>query len=119
MRKTWTTRIDPAAKLVDIPVTLRDADGRVRDATFILDCGTQITIIDRKLAASIGLTVDRSEGPSRLVGPTGPDIGYKARIPGFEVMGGGVSDMLVRCHSLYSNAGVDGLVGLDIIRQGE
>jgi hypothetical protein len=86
-------------------------------ARFVLDTGTQVTILDQRLAADLGMTKDRSEGPSNLIGPTGPDRGYRSRGT-ILVMGRKFPDRQLRCHHLWSKTGVEGLVGLDIIRLG-
>ncbi|MBI4861155.1 MAG: retroviral-like aspartic protease family protein [Candidatus Riflebacteria bacterium] len=93
--------------------------GRAIQACFVLDPGTPVTILDARLAPSIDLGEDRSEGPSRLWGPTGPDDGYKVRVKQLAVMGHGLDDQEIRCHHLWSEAGIDGLLGLDVLRRGK
>lgn len=117
MSHTWSARLDPDTDLVTVLVRVTGPAGIGRLARFVLDTGTQVTIVDEKLAVDLGMTRDRSEGPSRLKGPTGPDDGYRAR-GSLHVMGRDFPDRQVRCHKLQTTTGVEGLVGLDLIRRG-
>ena len=74
---TWTKRIDPASKAVLVPVRLVSIAGDSEDALFVLDTGTPVTIVNERMATYMGLGKDRSEGRSRLWGPTGYDEGYR------------------------------------------
>jgi hypothetical protein len=117
MGKIWKTRIDPDAQLVDTKVFVTGPTARTMKARFALDIGTPVTILDERLARAVELGPDRSEGPSRLWGPTGPDEGYKVRAR-LWVMDVELDDHQVRCHHLWPGAGIDGLIGLDILRRG-
>lgn len=119
MAKTWKRRVNPDARLVDVPIELEGPSGRTTQARFVLDPGTPVTIFDARLAPSIDLGDDRSEGPSKLWSATGPDDGYKVRVKRLSVMGYTLTDQLIRCHHLWREAGIDGLVGLDVIRRGK
>jgi hypothetical protein len=117
--KTWSAKVSPDCRHVPVPVSIQGHQDRSFTTAFVLDPGTEVTIIDRSLAYRLDLTEDRSIGRSRLIGPTGPDIGYRVPAPGFTVFGRDLTDHVLHCHRLWSNAGVTGLVGLDIIRRGE
>lgn len=119
MAKTWTKRIDPAAKAIYVSVVINGPTGRSGEARFVVDTGTPVTILNTKLAPLYDLGEDRSDGPSRLWGPTGPDDGYKVTADSLQVMGRTLATRQIRCHHLWSGAGIDGLIGLDVIRLGK
>jgi hypothetical protein len=103
---------------VHVLVVLRGPTGQTRDARLVLDTGTPVTILKHELAAYLDLGEDRSEGPSRLWGPNGADDGYRVRPTALTLMARTLTDRQVRCHRLWPGAGIDGLVGLDIIGLG-
>jgi hypothetical protein len=114
----WTRKIRPDAKEIDVRAVLRGPLGRDFHTRLILDTGSPFTILNVSFAETIGLTRKRSEGPSRLLSPTGPDDGYKGRLSLLVCMGGEIRDVRVRCHRLSAEAKVYGVIGLDIIRRG-
>jgi len=116
--RIWTRRLDPAAKAVLVPVRLVGPAGATEDALFVLDTGTPVTIIDQRMAAVVGLGEDRSEGLSRLWGPTGYDEGYRVRPSSMTLLGQSLTAHQIRCHHLSTGAGIDGLIGLDVLRLG-
>ena len=118
MPTTWTRRVDPAAKAVYVTVVIDGPTGRSGEARFVVDTGTPVTILNTKLAPLYDLGEDRSDGASRLWGPTGPDDGYRVTTGSLQVMGRTLMTRQIRCHHIWAGAGVDGLIGLDIIRLG-
>jgi hypothetical protein len=84
-----------------------------------LDTGTPVTIVSSKWARELGLTEERSIGRSRLVGPTGPHLGYRVIAERFRVMGRTLSNVELHCHDLEPQLKVRGVLGLDILRRGE
>jgi hypothetical protein len=111
-------RIDPKAKAVLVPVRITGPTGRVEEAVFVLDTGTPVSIINEKMALDLDLGKDESEGQSNLWGPTGADEGYRIRPTSIALMGRSLEHIQVRCHKLSAGVGVDGLIGLDILRRG-
>jgi hypothetical protein len=93
--------------------------GREQTARLALDTGSPFSILDAGLAQLLDLTADRAEGPSNLVGPTGPQVGYRIRATRVTVMGRVLPDFRIRCHDLEEGLEVDGVIGLDVIRRGE
>jgi hypothetical protein len=118
MPSTWTTKVDPKAKLVALIVTIEGPLGRRLDRRLVLDTGSPYTILDVDLANRLDLTANRAGGPSRLWSPTGPQDGYRIRAQSVAVMGRVLRDLTIRCHELEPGLEVDGIVGLDILRQG-
>lgn len=119
MPSIWTTKVDPATRLVGLPVIIEGPLGRCENTVMALDTGSPYTILSKDLASSLGLTEDRSEGLSRLLAPTGPQLGYKIRARTLTVMGQTLTDFRIRCHDLEAGLEVDGVIGLDVIRQGD
>jgi hypothetical protein len=116
--KTWTRKIDPAARAVHLVAVLKGPTGLTSEARFVVDTGTPVTILNHELAKYLDLGPDRSEGPSRLWGPTGADDGYRIRLASIRVMDRDITERQIRCHKLCPDVGVDGLIGLDILRMG-
>lgn len=85
----------------------------------MLDTGTPVTIINQDLADYLDLGPARSEGPSRLWGPSGPDDGYRIRPASIRLMDREIVERQIRCHRLWPGAGVDGLIGLDLVGMGQ
>ena len=54
MPKTWSRRVDPESKAVQVPVTLHGPAGESRETLFVLDIGTPVTIADVNLATYLG-----------------------------------------------------------------
>ena len=57
-------------------------------------------------------------GPSKLLGPKGPETGYKILASFITVMGKTLPDFEIHCHTLAQDLEVDGVIGLDILRMG-
>jgi hypothetical protein len=104
---------------VGLPVIIEGPSGRSENTLLALDTGSPYTILSKTLAKSLGLTEDRKEGPSHLLAPTGPQIGYKIRARSLTVMGQTLEDFRIRCHDLEKELEVDGVIGLDVIRRGD
>lgn len=114
----WTRKASPDAKEVDVRVILRGPLGAETSAMLTLDTGSPFSILNVELANKIDLTEDRSDGPSRLWGPTGADDGYRIWAAAITTMGKTIRDFPIRCHHIAPGANVDGVIGLDIIRRG-
>lgn len=119
MPSIWTTRVDPRTRLVAVPVTIEGPLGRSQITRLALDTGSPYTILNTALARTLDLDENRSEGPSNLLAPTGPQDGYKVRAKSVEVMGRSLLDVRIRCHVLEEGLEIDGVIGLDVIRQGD
>jgi hypothetical protein len=119
MPTTWTRKVSPSSRAVYAPVVIVGPTGKAGEASFLLDTGTPVTIVSDRLARLLGMGEDRSEGPSRLWGPTGPDDGYRITPVSLGLMGRTLSGHQIWCHRLWEAAGVDGLVGLDLIGRGK
>jgi predicted aspartyl protease len=93
--------------------------GDNRPLWLIVDTGTPVTILSAPWATELGLTKDRSVGKSRLMGPTGPQDGYRVIADRFQVMGRLLKNFEIHCHDLEPRLNVLGVLGLDVLRQGD
>lgn len=114
----WIRKASPQAKEVDVRVIVQGPTGVETSAMLTLDTGSPFSILNVELARTIDLTEDRADGPSRLWGPTGADDGYRIHAAAMTLMGKSLRDFPIRCHHIAPGAKVDGVIGLDIIRQG-
>jgi hypothetical protein len=118
MSRTWKTAVRPDSEFIDVPVTVQGPDGQVETAWLVLDTGSPVTILRTAVAKDVGLTEALSVGRSHLLGPTGPDDGYRVSAPGFTVLGRTLRGFILSCHEIDPGLDVDGVVGLDVLRHG-
>jgi len=86
------------------------------EANFVLDTGASHTILDYRLARSLGYTEAKAISPSRVSSAAGKEEGYRVQIEAIEALGKKFSPFEVSCHSLYEQ-GVNGLLGMTFLEQ--
>ena len=82
-----------------------------------LDTGATSTLINTGMLVSIGY--DPSLAPNRIQVATGSGVEFLPRVTMSKVtaLGNEQTTFPVLCHTLPSSAGIDGLLGLDFIRE--
>lgn len=85
-------------------------------ADFVLDTGASYTIIDHRLAASLGYTKDKSDSKTRVSSTAGKEEGYLIKTNKFEALGKTLFSFGIACHSLYEQ-GVMGLLGMSFLER--
>ena len=101
--------------LILIPVTLHSSTGSVR-ARFVLDTGASITIVDHRIAETIGYGPRHAVAPSRVTSAAGKEHGFRIKIESFETLGKRLENFEVACHALLEQ-GVEGLIGMNFLKQ--
>ncbi len=81
----------------------------------IFDIGTSVTILQREIAAAIGLGPERSLGPCQFQGVRGAERGYWVRVPRMMTLGRTWPDLKVACLPLNGDLEVECLLGLDLL----
>lgn len=119
MSKPWTKTIDDPSQLITVPCHITGPRGRSSTAILVLDTGSTVTILGADIASSLDLLASHSSLRSRLLGPTGPQEGYTARAPILEVMGSSLQYYEFHCHDLEPGLQLDGVLGLDVLSQGQ
>ena len=81
----------------------------------LLDTGARFTILNAKLARKIGLDV--CEDPAiRLVGVGSCDEVSTGTVDSMSLLGGTVRDIDVICFPIHPRLGVDGILGMNVLR---
>lgn len=100
-------------RLIIVPVKIFSLT-HFLEVNFVLDTGASHTILDYRLARSLGYTEAKTISPSRIRTATGKEEGYRVRIEAIEALGEKLSPFEVACHSLYEQ-GVNGLLGMTFL----
>lgn len=101
-------------ELIIVPVTIFSPTHFFR-ANFVLDTGASHTIIDYRIAESIGYARQDASAPSRVSSAVGKEEGYRLRIESIEALGNKISPFEIACHRLYEQ-GVEGLLGMTFLK---
>ncbi len=102
-------------RLILVPVILSSPQGTVR-ARFVLDTGASHTIIDYRIAESIGYSSKNAIAPSRVSSAAGKEEGFRLHIAAFETLGKRIENFEVACHALLEQ-GVEGLLGMTFLER--
>ncbi|MFH0799503.1 MAG: retropepsin-like aspartic protease [Pseudomonadota bacterium] len=102
-------------RLILVPVTLHSPTGVVR-ARFILDTGASSTIVDYRVAKTIGYTSMNALAPSQVSSAVGKEEGFRIQIAAFETLGKRLENFDIACHALLEQ-GVEGLVGMSFLER--
>jgi len=115
----WKLDVEGTERWVVVPLRLRGRMGREFLAMVAIDTATPVTIIRTSIAQDIDLMADHPDAElSHLTGPTGADDGYSVPASLVHVFGHHFQDFRVHCHDIDESLEVDGVVGMDVIRQG-
>lgn len=102
-------------RLIIVPVRLHGSK-HFFDAQFVLDTGASYTIVDHRIAESIGYTQNNATAPSRVSSATGKEEGFRIKIASIETLGKCLVDFEVACHALLEQ-GVEGLIGMNFLEK--
>ncbi len=104
-------------RLIIVPVKIYSATHFI-DAKFVLDTGASYTIVDHRLAISLGYSKDTSISKSTVSSAAGREEGYRTKIASIEALGKKLSPFEIACHPLFEQ-GVEGLLGMTFLEQFE
>ena len=99
--------------LISVPVVVWGLRRPPSDLVFVLDTGTERTIIDTEIAARLGFSERQATGRSRVLSAVGAEEGFLVTVPRFRALGCEHSPFPVACHHLGPKARIDGLLGAD------
>ena len=108
-------RFPPSQGLIYVPVVVRGPGGMEVHLPFVLDTGTERTIVDVGVAEKLGFQPQHVVQPSRVSSPLGVEEGYVVRTPRLHALGWERDDFPIACHRLSANATVAGLLGADFL----
>lgn len=109
----WTAPFDPAQRTLYVDVLLV-GPAASRWCTFIIDTGTQITLLDPAIADVVGYGAHMGTRTSHLTAMGHAEVGYRLPVQRLELMGFTVERFEVACHEVAPELGIDGLVGMDL-----
>lgn len=102
-------------RLITVPVRLYNGT-HFLDARFVLDTGASFTIVDYRIAESIGCSSDAAISPSRVSSATGKEEGFRIKVAALETLGKLIENFEVACHALLEQ-GVEGLIGMNFLER--
>ena len=92
-------------------------DGKVsRIVTLILDTGASYTQLPWRILHAIGSDPKAGARVARVVTTSGVEVPSVARVKRLHALGKSVDNLEVLCHDLPPEARVDGLLGLNFLR---
>lgn len=104
-------------RLIIVPVKISSLTHFI-DAKFVLDTGASHTIVDYRLAASLGYSKDTALAKSTVSSAAGREEGYRTRVESIEALGKKITPFEIACHPLFEQ-GVEGLLGMTFLEQFE
>ena len=112
----WGSPFDPSAESFWVSASVRGPKGLADALIFILDPGTEMSILDSRAAARIGLDRSASIGPVHFDGVSRSYKAYRVIAREMQVFGRTMTDLEVACSPLQRKFHADGLIGLDFLR---
>jgi predicted aspartyl protease len=106
-------RFKPGPCLISVPVVVWGPRRSPSDLVFVLDTGTERTIIDVAIAARLGFSREQASRRSRVLSALGAEEGFLVTAPRLRALGWDRDNFPIACHQLGANARIDGLIGAD------
>ena len=106
-------RFRPGPALVSVPVTVSGLLRPSSDLVFVIDTGTERTIIDVDIGRRLGFSEQDAVRRSRVVSALGAEEGFVVVTPRIRALDWERDDFPIACHRLGSTARIDGLLGAD------
>jgi len=105
---------DPKASSIIVRAVVEGEIARV--VTLILDTGSSFTYLPWRVLEAIGYDPGTSKEKIKVVTPSGVEIPAKVKVKRIRALGRSIEDIDVLCHDLPPEAKVDGLLGLNFLR---
>ena len=105
---------DPKASSIIIRAIVEGEIARV--VSLILDTGSSFTHLPWRVLRAIGYDPGTSKEKIKVVTPSGVEFPPKVEVKRIRALGKSVEDVEVLCHDLPPEAKVDGLLGLNFLR---
>jgi predicted aspartyl protease len=111
-----TTKFDPHLDLILVDVEI-DGPRRQRQFTFALDTACTETLVAHHALDQIGYQARDGESIATVTSALGQEQGYRLRVTRLQALGHAFESFRVNVQDLPDNAGIDGLLGLNFLRQ--
>ena len=105
---------DPKASSIIVRAVVEGEIARI--VTLILDTGSSFTHLPWRVLQAIGYDPGTSKERVKVVTPSGVELPPKVKVKRIRALGKSVEDVEVLCHDLPPEAKVDGLLGLNFLR---
>ena len=106
---------DPRGNLIIVPALIHGRDDR-ETVDLVLDTGATRTIVSREIAQSLGYDPASLVDRARITTGSGELSVPMLSVAKIEALGRTALNMRVLCHTLPSRADIDGVLGLDFLR---
>ncbi len=106
---------DPRGNLIIVPALIHGRDDR-ETVDLVLDTGATRTIVSREVAQSLGYDLAALGELARITTGSGALSVPLLRVEKIEALGKAATNMRILCHTLPSRAAIDGVLGLDFLR---
>ena len=111
-----TSRFDPSRPLIFVEGRLSGPLGAAR-LSLVLDTGAAMTLVSPDVLDSLGYSPRDGVSRTHVTSATSREPGYTIRVHRFTALGFTCSDFLVHAFDLTERADIDGLIGLDYLKQ--
>jgi hypothetical protein len=111
-----TSQFDPARPLIFVEGRISGPLGTER-LSLVLDTGAAMTLISPDILHGLGYSPRDGVARTQITSATSQEPGYTIRVSRFTALGFTCSDFLVHAFDLTDRADIDGLIGLDYLKQ--
>jgi predicted aspartyl protease len=111
-----TSRFDPARPLIFVEGRIWGPLGAQR-LSLVLDTGAEMTLIAPDVLDGLGYSPRDGIARTHVTSATSREPGYTIRVSRFTALGFTCADFLVHAFDLTDRADIDGLIGLDYLKQ--
>lgn len=112
----WGGPFDPQAEAIYVAASIHGPTGYRRKFIGLIDTGTQMTVLDIRMAHTMDLDESRSIGGVTFDSLTHPIEGYRVFAPALDVYGRRLENLEIACCPMSTTLEVDALIGLDFLR---
>ncbi|HEX2572500.1 MAG TPA: retropepsin-like aspartic protease [Polyangia bacterium] len=106
---------DPTEELIRIEARITGPLGHA-DVDLVLDTGASVTLITFDTLDKLGYSARDGDSISVITTAIGRESGYLLRLQELRTLGHAFTDVRVHAHDLAETSGIDGLLGLDVLR---
>lgn len=110
------THFDPARELIWIDAQIWGPRG-LKPLKLVVDTGAAMTLVIPDVLDDLGYSPRDGESRTTVTASIGKEPGYTIRVQQFSALGFRCSSFLVHAFDLADAAGLDGLIGLDYLKQ--
>jgi predicted aspartyl protease len=111
-----TSRFDPARPLIYVVGRVWGPLGSER-LSLVLDTGASMTLLAPEVLDDLGYSPRDGVARTHITSATSQEPGYTIRVSRFTALGFRCTNFLVHAFDLTDRGDIDGLIGLDYLRQ--